>query len=399
MHERTRLQTSVQRGISAAAAAALAFALAPIPPSAAGPAATATIGGIVALQNATAYLETSRRLVVVGEVTNASAAVNYAPFAVQVSLLGSAGAWGSGRGLSPVGATGGRSLSALAPGEAACYRAVISPNPSGWAWFDLAPVARAGAGVRLIPAGVRVEGDAWRAVSAGRYRILGTLVNGSPGTVAPRVVATLYGGDGKVLGCVAGVLGRASLRAGASTSVRVDFSGPTAGQVVSYRLRLEDTAPAPRPAPPPAPTPTPIGVWAPKFKAGTNNFASADTCTQVQQGGSCTYYWTDTSGASGLWLRVEPRAIAECAAAAGPSIEPGDALNNDKALTGPAGSLTVKFHGTGGYVIKFRVVKDGNNQAYYDEKPMKVQPCGGPPAPTPAPTPTLTPIPLPTPMP
>jgi hypothetical protein len=43
------------------------------------------------------------------------------------------------------------------------------------------------------------------------------------------------------------------------------------------------------------------------------------------------------------------------------------------------------------------VAKDGNGQAFYDEKPMKVQPCGGPPTPTP--TPTLTPIPLPTPMP
>ncbi len=117
------------------------------------------------------------------------------------------------------------------------------------------------------------------------------------------------------------------------------------------------------------------GAWAPKFKAGSTNWSGPDTCTEASAaGGSCTYYWADMYGASGIWIRVEPRDVA-CAPTGGVNIDPGDAANNWKPLAGPSGSVTIKFNSTGGHVVKFKVAKDGNDSAFYDEKPMKVQPC------------------------
>jgi hypothetical protein len=121
---------------------------------------------------------------------------------------------------------------------------------------------------------------------------------------------------------------------------------------------------------------TSSSTWAPKFKAGSTNWGANDTCTQVDVNGSCTYYWADMVGASGIWIRVVATGISECAAGTG-GTDPGDAKDNWKPLAGPSGNITIKFTGTGGYVIQFRVAKDGKDPAFYDEKPMKVQPCGG----------------------
>ena len=75
-------------------------------------------------------------------------------------------------------------------------------------------------------------------------------------------------------------------------------------------------------------------------------------------------------GASGIWIRVEPRDVA-CPPTGSVSIDPGDAANSWKPLAGPSGSVTIKFNSTGGHVVKFKVAEDGNDSAFYDEKPMK----------------------------
>ncbi len=140
--------------------------------------------------------------------------------------------------------------------------------------------------------------------------------------------------------------------------------------------------------------------WNPKFKAGTTAWDSPDTCTELSSaGGSCTYYWTGLEGAQGIWIRVEPRDVA-CAATSGVNVDPGDAASGWRALSGPTGSLTIKFNSTGGHVIILRAKRDNNEWYWKDEKPMKVQPCGGGggganPTNTPVPTntPEATPIP------
>ena len=144
-----------------------------------------------------------------------------------------------------------------------------------------------------------------------------------------------------------------------------------------------------------------ISGWNPKFKAGTTAWDSPDTCTELgSAGGSCTYYWTGLDGAQGIWIRVEPRDVA-CAATSGVNVDPGDVASGWRAVSGPTGSLTIKFNSTGGHVIILRAKRDNNDWYWKDEKPMKVQPCGGGgggnPTNTPVPpatsTPEATPIP------
>ncbi|MCS7060990.1 MAG: SH3 domain-containing protein [Anaerolineae bacterium] len=140
-----------------------------------------------------------------------------------------------------------------------------------------------------------------------------------------------------------------------------------------------------------------LSGWNPRFKAGTTAWDSPDTCTEVSgAGGSCTYFWTGLDGAQGIWLMVEARNVA-CSPAASVNVEPAGAANNWLPVSGPSGSITIKFNSTGGHAIRLRARRDNNDWFWLDEKPMKVQPCNAPPAPTNTPvateTPTATPAP------
>ena len=130
------------------------------------------------------------------------------------------------------------------------------------------------------------------------------------------------------------------------------------------------------------PVATTSTTWAPKFKAGTSDPNANDTCTSAGVGGSCTYYWLNMVGASGIWLRVDRHSVGPCANTGNlGNIEPAGLQNGQEMpVTGPSGSMSIRFPSAGGYKIAIRVAKDNNSSAYYDEKPMSVgssSDCGG----------------------
>lgn len=362
---------------------------------------------VVILDNSTRTAGAGGQWLIAGEVSNTTSRWRLAPFAIDVLLADAQGnELDHGLGLSPYrqpspGSWASyRPLAALAPGEKACFSAEIPVAPPEWSSYRLALIPLSGASGRALPAGVKVVGDAGTQMSDGQYRIQGRVRNGSRSRVSLQVIATLYNTDGKVIGCVAGKLNAATIAASQSSYFRVDFASPDQTPVRSYRLRLEADAatplpqpvaptPAPRPAPPVPPppgpvvwpTPTPAVVWNPAFNSGS---PSADTCGDLGSAGQgCTFYWSGTGGATGLWIRVDSWTIAECSNSGG-STDPSDALGNWRPLSGPAGSLFIKFNGAGGYKVTFRVARGGNDSAYVNEKPIKVRPCG--PAPTAVPT-------------
>lgn len=121
-----------------------------------------------------------------------------------------------------------------------------------------------------------------------------------------------------------------------------------------------------------------VSGWNPRFKAGTTNWDGNDTCTDLgSTGGTCTYYWTGLDGAQGLWIRVESFTVAECVATGGVNVEPADVASGWRPVNGPTGSLTIKFNSAGGHKIILRAKRDNNDWYWKDEKPLKVQPCGG----------------------
>lgn len=144
--------------------------------------------------------------------------------------------------------------------------------------------------------------------------------------------------------------------------------------------------------------------WNPRFKAGTTAWDSPDTCTSAGVGGSCTYYWTGTDGASGIKIKVRRHNVGPCAHTGNlGDIEPAG-LRNEALMpvSGPSGQLTIRFPSAGGYAIGIFVERPGQ-PTWFDEKPMSVGNSGdcptggGSPTNTPPPavteTPTATPVP------